>query len=238
MSSQARNRYFGGAVACALIVSATAADADGTQPIYVGVKAGASFMEIDDLSNTTNIANPAAVNVTSEDDIVFAVGASIGYNWGKKFQIPLRTDLEYMYRTALNYAPNPTFTNAATPTRSDGDLNSHTVLANLNWDVGTWNGFTPFVGGGLGVAVNNTDTTGTVIATRVSKDYDQTEVNLAWSVGGGVGYAITSNWNVELSYRYIDLGDTAFGDSNPNDAEISADDVDTHEVLVGLRYQF
>jgi outer membrane immunogenic protein len=206
--------------------------------IYIEGKLGASFLNADDMQNTTNAANLATVNVKDESATVFAIGASAGYNWMPRFQVPIRTDLEYMYRTALNYAPNPTFTNAATPSKTDADLNSQTLMANAYWDVATWNGFTPFVGGGLGIAINSTDTDGTVLATGVKKNYDQTRTYFAWSIGVGVSYALDSNWSATLGYRFIDLGKAGFGDSNPAEAEITAKDVYTHEALFGIRYQF
>lgn len=221
---------------CFMGAAGNAASADSG--FYLEGKLGASFLNADDMRNTTNVANPATVNVRNESDTVLGVGAAVGYNWKPKFNAPLRTDLEYMYRTALNYAPNPTFTNAGIPTRSDGDLNSHSVMANLYWDMTTWNGLTPFLSGGLGVALNRTDSDGTVIATGVKKNYTQDNLNFAWTLGGGVNYAIAPKWSLGLAYRYIDLGEASFGDSNPADAEITSDDVHTHEVLLGLRYQF
>lgn len=223
-----------GAGATAFLVSG-AAKAQDPLPDYLGIKGGASFLNADNMENTTNVANRATVNVRDESEVVFAVGAVAGYNWKN---LPLRTDLEYMYRTALNYSPNPSFTNAAVPVKSDSDLNSHSVMANLYWDIGTWNKITPFVGGGMGVAINTTDTDGTILATGVKKNYTQTDAEFTWAAGAGLNYAIMPNWLMDLSYRYVDLGNAGFGDPAPTEAGITSKDVTTHELLVGLRYKF
>jgi opacity protein-like surface antigen len=230
-----RSMMFSGVSAMALMISG-AASAQESVPVYLGLKAGVSLMSADDMRNTSNGTNLAPTNKKDEDDAVFAVGGALGYNWMPRFKAPIRTDIEYMYRTSLNYSPNPTYINAAIPTKSDNDLNSHTVMANVYWDIGTWNKITPFIGGGVGVAINETDTKGTVIATGVTKDYSQTDVNFAWTAGAGLNYAINKNWSVEMSYRYIDLGEASFG--NKTDGEISTNDVTSHEILAGLRFQF
>lgn len=227
-----------GALAMGLAAAWLSSTAEAQTGIYLEGKLGASFLNADDMQNTTNVANPATVNIKDESATVFAIGASAGYNWMPQFHVPVRTDLEYMYRTALNYAPNPTFTNAAVPSKTDGDLNSQTIMANAYWDIVTWNGLTPFIGAGLGVAINSTDTDGTVIATGVKKNYDQTRTYFAWSIGAGVSYALDANWSATLGYRYMDLGKAGFGDSNPADAEITSKDVYTHEAMLGIRYQF
>jgi opacity protein-like surface antigen len=230
-----RSMMLGGVSAMALMISG-AASAQESVPVYLGLKAGVSLMSADDMTNTSNVSNLAAVNKKSEDEAVFPVGAAIGYNWKPRFNAPIRTDVEYMYRTSLNYSPNPSFVNAGIPTKSDNDLNSHTVMANLYWDIVTWNKITPFIGGGVGIAINETDTKGTVIATGVSKNYSNSDVEFAWTVGAGANYAITKNWSLELAYRYIDLGEARFG--NKTDGEITAKDVSSHEILAGLRFQF
>jgi opacity protein-like surface antigen len=230
-----RSMMISGVAAMAVMVGGTAS-AQEAKGAYLGLKMGASLMSAEDMTNTSNGTNLAPTNKKDEDDAVFAVGAAVGYNWKPRFNAPIRTDLEYMYRTELNYSPNPNFVNAGTPSRSDNDLNSHTVMANLYWDIGTWSNLTPFIGGGVGMAINQTDTKGTIIATGVSKDYSNTDVEFAWTVGAGLNYAINKNWSMELSYRYIDLGEAVFG--SKTDGEITAKDLSSHEILAGLRYQF
>lgn len=212
------------------------AEAQNAVPVYVEVKLGGSFLTAGNMENTSNVANPATVNVRSADETVFALGGAIGYNWKPRFNAPVRTDVEYIYRTALDYSANPTFTNAAVPTRIKSDLNVHTLLANAYWDIGTWNRLTPFIGGGLGAAFNHTDMDGTVIATGATKNYTKTTTEFAWAAGGGINFAISGGWSADLAYRYMDLGKAKFGDRT--DGEITSKDVHTHEVLLGLRYQF
>jgi opacity protein-like surface antigen len=230
-----RSLAFSSALTVALMLG-SACKAQESVPVYLGLKAGVSLMSADDMTNTTNVSPKAAVNKKSDDDAVFPVGAVIGYNWKPRFNAPIRTDVEYMYRTSLNYSANPSFINDPIPTKHDADLNSHTVMANLYWDIVTWNKITPFIGGGVGIAINDTDTKGTVIATGVNKNYSSTDVEFAWTVGAGVNYAINKNWSLDLTYRYIDLGEAVFG--SRTDGEITSKDVSSHEIVTGLRFQF
>ncbi|MEO5337373.1 MAG: outer membrane beta-barrel protein [Magnetospirillum sp. WYHS-4] len=223
-----------------LVAGAAASPGQADTGIYLEGKAGVSFLDADDFENTTHVdpSIKARVNVKSESETVFGIGGAVGYNWKPRHNVPLRADVEYMYRTALDYSPNPTFINAATPTRTDADMNSHSLLLNGYWDIGSWQGFTPFVGAGFGMAFNRTDTDGTVIASGLKENYTNTNMDFAWTVGGGVSYAISPKWTLGLSYRYLDLGEAAFGDPSATDAELTAQNVSTHEVLLGLRYQF
>ena len=123
--------------------------------------------------------------------------------------------------------------NAANPTKSSNTLNSQTVLVNGFYDIDTGTKFTPFVGGGLGVAINNTSGTATLLSNSATASYSTSKTSFAWALGGGVNYAIDSNWSVDASYRYIDLGKANFGSSTA----IMGGDASAHELIAGLRYQ-
>jgi opacity protein-like surface antigen len=212
--------------------SALADDLGGLQGLYLGGKAGVSFEGVDNLKNTSPVANPAAVNVTSQSNTVGAFGANIGYNF-KRLGAPIRAEVEYTYRTDFDYSPNPVFSNAGVASSLNSTLNSHTVMVNAYYDIDTKTKFTPYVGGGLGVAINQTSSTLSVAGVSGSKDNSQT--NFAWSLGAGIGYALDSNWTAELGYRYIDLGKAVYGGSV---VSVTSDSVTAHEVTAGIRYQF
>jgi opacity protein-like surface antigen len=223
-------------LSCATVIGLTShAMAAEKTGFYAGIKAGTAFMSADDISNTTNTAAPAAVNKDSEDNAVFALGASVGYDWTTK-GAPVRTELEYAYRHDFSYDANPTFIGAAIPTSTKSEMTSHTVMVNAYYDFKTKTKFTPYLGGGIGVSWNNTDTDGTVIATGVSQNYSETKANFAWNLTAGVGYQLTDAITLDANYRYVDLGKAVWG--NPATAELTSDDLTAHEVYLGLRYAF
>ncbi|MEX9808040.1 outer membrane protein, partial [Providencia stuartii] len=59
-----------------------------------------------------------------------------------------------------------------------------------------------------------------------------------WSVGAGVNYAINDDWDMGLSYRYLDAGKaditTAVGDGE-NTSKIK---VKANDIMLGLTYRF
>ncbi len=121
-------------------------------------------------------------------------------------------------------------------------ITSYTLMLNGYKDLGTYRGFTPYVGAGIGVAYNIVDdvyfTENPALTNQIRGGRD---IAFAWSLMAGVGYQLTSRATVDVGYRYIDFGkaasersDTAFF-VNPR---VNFDDLAAHEVKVGLRYNF
>jgi len=210
------------------------ADAADLKGVYLGAKVGASFMDADSIKNTTDVANPASVTKTSGDDTVAVLGASIGYDWSGQ-GVPVRSELEYAYRHGFSYDSNPVFVNAGIPTRATSDMNTHTLMVNGYYDFKNKSKFTPYVGAGLGVSWNKTDTTGTVIATGGSTQNSRSESSFAWNLATGIDYELNEKVSLDAMYRYSDLGDAVWGGSA---AELTSKDVTSHEITLGLRFKF
>lgn len=152
---------------------------------------------------------------------------------------------------------------------SKARFDSAVVLANAYFDLGTWYGVTPFVGAGAGVAFNTlsggkTDArrteptisycidacTGNIVpyavpgvyGTRTDRyDYkDKTTTSFAWALHAGLAYDVTSNFKVELAYRYLNLGSakTGVGESYccTGIGGYKVKTIEAHDVKIGLRY--
>ena len=220
------------AIAMLGVGAAQAADQTSPIPVYGELKSGISFQSIDNISNDSNVANPATVATSSQSNTVGSFGAAIGMNFAK-WGAPIRGEIEYDYRTDFGYNPNPNFTNAGIPTKSTNALNTQTVLVNAFYDIDTGTKFTPFVGGGLGVAINDTSGTASLLNGSNAVNYSSSNTSFAWALSGGVNYAIDAHWSVDASYRYIDLGKADFG----TNTAILSGNVSSNEILAGLRYQ-
>jgi opacity protein-like surface antigen len=153
---------------------------------------------------------------------VFALGI------GRKLSQYLRIDLTGEYRSAshLNAYDNLTAQIISTGdilqanTRYAGLLSSTVGLANAYVDLGTWRGFTPYIGGGIGFARNeisdlHTSTVGSLTdaGTRAvitqytsSTASDNSQWNFAWALMAGASVAINDRLILDVGYRYIDLG--------------------------------
>jgi opacity protein-like surface antigen len=105
--------------------------------------------------------------------------------------------------------------------------------------MGTWWGFTPYVGAGVG-------------ATRLhSADYSDNglfqpnpnaltqgqSTNFSWAGMAGVAFQITPQWMVDVGYRYLELGKV----SNTSGTGVPVDfanfrNITTQQVRVGIRF--
>jgi len=106
-------------------------------------------------------------------------------------------------------------------------------MANVYADLGTVAGFTPYVGGGVGLIYSSQ---------RVSiDDVDPTldfysrdaQYKVAYSVGAGVAYRVAQNTSIDVGYQYLSAPDLEYMDFSTFTTKKG---VDYHQVKVGLRY--
>lgn len=171
---------------------------------------------------------------------------------GYKFNSWLRVDATGEYRAPATFNALQTFTCAVGPGCPNGFGSDQYVanksewlfLANVYFDLGTWNSITPFVGAGVGVdrltIANFTDFN--VQNGAIGFSGDNSKWNFAWALYAGLGYQITPNCTFELSYRYVNLGDGSSKDLlAPGGAPgvfnpIQFKNVSSNDVRVGLRW--
>lgn len=98
-------------------------------------------------------------------------------------------------------------------------------LASVNWDLVTVAGFTPYLSAGAGLAYASLD--GPAWLGSGGDGW-----GFAWSVGGGVSYAVSEALSIDLGYRYLDLGTHAASPFAP----FAARDLAAHQIRLGVRY--
>lgn len=208
--------------------------ADTSGP-YVAAKAGASFMNFSDGKwQSVQAGDQTDQYNRSKSNTVFAFGAALGY----ELNLPLRVELEYMYRTNFEHDKKPTPNGLFD---SETDLTTHTVLANLFYDFRNTTPFTPFLMGGIGLAVHRTDNH--VTGLSYVGDYEGSEVTrtqFAWNVGTGLAYELTDNLTLDMLARYVDMGKAKWKNTNrtSNDKGSGSGNISATEVLLGIRYAF
>ncbi|MDQ0503475.1 outer membrane protein [Xanthobacter agilis] len=102
---------------------------------------------------------------------------------------------------------------------------STVALASLYWDIITLAGFTPYVSGGAGFAIDQ-------IAPPAFLPAPGNDWRFAWSLGAGVSYALSSAWTIDLGYRYVNLG----APDLPGLPGIGIDALGGHQLRIGVRY--
>lgn len=167
----------------------------------------------------------------------WSIGGGIGYQFTNWF----RADVTVDHRFGAQFSgtrPNPTY--AIGYIRDQADLESTTYLLNGYVDLGSWSGFTPYLGAGIGLAGNRFTNIsreawalGSLTGFEVLSPH--TSYNLAWALMGGVAWNSGSGVLLDLGYRYTHVGDvrTRFHAPGPG---IKTKDIEAHEVRVGARY--
>jgi opacity protein-like surface antigen len=190
-------------------------------------------------------------------DTDFTWGGGFGYRFTDYFRVDATVDgfrADFDGRTASAETCAGLLDDETTCRSENGsEVSAVSVMANGYVDLGTYVGFTPYVGGGLGMsyvswsslndttycvdgAVDDCTTTG---AFGGSSHPGENGWRFTYALMAGVAYDITRNFKVDLGYKYrnIDGGDM-FGWDSPNTfGDGTSDNIQTHEVRVGLRYE-
>jgi opacity protein-like surface antigen len=160
------------------------------------------------------------------DSLGLTFGAGYKYQW-------FRSDV------TVDYAPRVTArassASAVSQPQYSTKLDALSLLANFYLDLGTWGGFTPYVGAGAGVSyLRGREYTDTTLPINYAVTNGRT--NFSWAAMAGVAFQVNPNWVIDVGYRHLELGDlpTSTGTNLPTDhttwKRLSAD-----EVRIGFR---
>ncbi len=179
----------------------------------------------------------------------YSIGAGIGYDTGNY----LRVDLTADYFTKSNF--NGSSVGTCTPvgggapiacaTTDTQSLNALSIMANAYIDLGKFNGFTPYVGAGIG---------GTHVKWgTLYNDFDQTVVTnpdethpgaanwrFTYAVMAGASYDVSDCVAIDAGYRYRKIeGGKMFGVGSAGTTGPAHDKgMASHDFRVGARYKF
>jgi outer membrane autotransporter protein len=220
------------AVAAGLLLSLPARAADYEPPIVVEapevpVEVGSGWYLRGDVAYSfdrteVDFSGLAAVD---ESRVDFGGDGGVGYH----FTDYLRGDvtLAFLSRDRLTFDNGVDFAQLETQ--------SWNGMANAYLDLGTYSGFTPYVGVGLGILyTHNTFEADT--AALGSVDLENNQSKFAYSVGAGVAYQVARNWSLDLGYLYTSSPNTELAELTPAGLVVDDDGVDFNQIRVGLRY--
>ena len=168
-------------------------------------------------------------------------GIGFGYDTGHYF----RFDITGEYRgKALFIAQDSYQLFGGGANEWTADIESWVGLFNTYIDLGTWLCVTPYIGGGVGFA--SIDVLGlkdvNVPTNGIAFGKDNTETNFAWAVYAGLAYDVTPGLTIDLTYRYLDIGDASSGIRTTYDGCCSAggldiEDITSQDVMLGVRWK-
>lgn len=239
-------RIFGVLLLVGVMVTPAVASAGEQLGVYVAPKFVYGLTQMDTVkAHGSAYGESASIRIgSSETDDTFGGSIAVGYDFDKKFGVPIRAELEY---AGFSQAE-------AQKTYRDDYLGTHklkqtydiqTLFVNAYWDINTGTQFTPYLGAGLGMGFINTKL-------RYNGDLDpyidgpistgsKTITNFAWNIGAGIGYDITENWTLDAGYRFVGLGSVktktkTFDDEL--DVYGKTSNLYQHQIAVGVRYSF
>jgi len=207
-----------GISALAVLTVASSADADDQRwPMwYIGITGGYSYMGDQDVDSAT------ASKVSAGNG--FGVGGSIGYlpNSSLPLLNALRFEIEVTYHQ--NDINTVHFHNG-TSTGGSGTYDSTAYMANVFYDIPTGTKWSPYIGGGIGMATLHIP-----LANRVGTDDSDDE--FAYQGMAGIGYSPDSIPNTvwSIGYRYLGTDDADLGNAKVK--------YSTSNVEAGVRFRF
>ena len=198
--------------ALALPTVASAQTPDWMSGVYLGAGLGWNIAEDSEIEGT-------GLNGDVEFDDGYAGFLTFG---GKLFWF--RGEGEFGYRK--NDVDSVTGVGSA-----NGDVNVLSYMGNLLFDIPTGTPWVPYVGGGIGGARLDVDSS--LPAAGVS--VDETESAFAYQGIVGVTYNVNENLGIFADYRYFDTEEVSFRASNGTNFDT---DYTAHTLTIGLRYTF
>ena len=191
---------------CLLIGSmcVTAAPASA-KSLYFSVKGGLSHQE-------TEIKPINAFSKTDNEDNPFGSFA-IGVRSGS-----VRGELEYTYRQVDSETDR--FTN------QKYEFENQSAMYNMYFETCPYCAFSPYLSVGAGA---------TYISSRYpgenNREVKEHKTNFIWSVGGGLAIMMTRHTNLDLGYRYLNMGRIKSEDGTKYE-------ITNQEYYIGFRYTF
>lgn len=192
------------------------------------------IMSIQDTGTVSKSWPFAGSGVDDYSQFTLGGGLAVGYDFWPQQMIPLRVELEFALRgnSERTWSDQGRYMDEV-----KGVWNNSTLFGNLYWDFHNDSAFTPYIGGGIGMAFNYTgyDIKG-VNGDKISMDDRNT--NFAWNAGAGVSYSFNDQISVDAAYRFVGLGynevSTTYRGAN---LEIGNEPYN-NEFMLGLRFAF
>jgi opacity protein-like surface antigen len=188
---------------------------------YISLFAGATFDAQDPEGSYEG-----SYTYTFDTDTGFLVGGAIGAHITPNFRGEVELSFKSHDIDGVDDSDGDAITGAS------GDVDIFFVLANFwyDFDMGA---FTPYIGGGVGVAKVNADLT-----LYDSYDWDVDNWTLAGQVGAGLQWKFADNWGLDLGYRLKATSPVDFEQGDGASYNITGVSFVEHVVQLGLTFGF
>ncbi len=187
--------------------------------IYLRGDIGYRFQRIGTASSNDPTQVPNISSAKIDDAFIGGLGAGYKLDW-------FRVDVTGDYGSLSKFSATTTSGSELT-----AKIDDFTAMVNAYVDLGHWSGFTPYIGGGVGLAYitfsNYSDPSSAAPMPPAVHRW-----NTAWAAMAGVSYQFTPELMMDVGYRHVDLGKV---DGGPG-GQLNIKHLSGDEVRIGFRY--
>jgi len=166
------------------------------------------------------------LDASLDTDTGFGIGGAVGYRFDNA-----RVELEVGYNnnTVDNIMVNDIEASA------DGDIGNWKFLINGYYDFPTDSRFSPYVGGGAGLAILSANDVSASLPPFGAVSIDDSNSSFIFQFKAGAGYDITDELTAFLGYRLMGIPGQSF---EVLGTDLDADTLFIHSLQLGARYEF
>ena len=253
----------------AMLAVPSLALAEGQTGVYIAPRFSYGFTQMNGMkASGTHQYHPYddfSAKIGNKTDNAFGGALAVGYDFQQRFRVPVRAELEYAVFSQVRGRRNALMRDLGGANKAFGNaeqkIQTQTLFVNVCYDFHNDTAFTPYLGGGVGLAFLRSkgsfafdiyDANGKPAPNELA-DFSlgtKNRTNFAWNIGTGVAYNITNNATLDLGYRFAGLGrsETRRGAGwNTSEyhpapdlvtAKAKSKNIYMHQVSIGLRYSF
>ncbi|ESA38285.1 hypothetical protein N836_33185 [Leptolyngbya sp. Heron Island J] len=167
------------------------------------------------------------IDISLDTETGFGINGAVGYRFDDA-----RVELEVAY---TNNDVESITVNDLDEISLDGEIESTQFMVTGYYDIPTNSRFSPYIGGGVGIATLTADDIETDIPGLGLVALDDTGTSFVFQVKAGVGYQISRQANIFLGYRLHGIPGQDF---EVFDTDFDADTFLVHSLQLGARYEF
>lgn len=174
----------------------------------------------------------------------FTGGVGVGYVWSPNWRTDFTVDIHSIMHTEQTGNGMVSFGGGApayTVTEDKTKMMSTILLLNGYYDFRTGSPWTPYLGGGLGFAVNQVTQTSSLNVNGLggaSTSQRSTDVAFAAAAMVGVSYDFSSFFAIDVNYRFLHIGGSqvTLSDMNVPLYTTEIGDLNEHQIRAGFRF--
>ncbi len=189
---------------------------------YLGLSAGYTYMLDEDISGGTSATR-------LYPDNGYGLGGSIGFL--SSSSLPVLDSMRFEAEVTYHHADIRSVKVSGVTVPGNGSFASTAYMANAFYDLPTESAWSPYIGGGIGLAYIHMETN-----SGVGNTSSNSSPQFAWQGMAGIGYSPSSVPNTQwtLGYRYLATNDPEFSGTGTN----VITSYSTHNLELGAKFRF